>query len=264
MFTTCCGAVSDKCTARWVCWVGADRNQLRRVVQQQSSALTEGYYTYEVSDNEATITDVDTSISGVVTIPSTLGGYSVTSIGGYAFQWCKSLTSVTIPDSVTSIGDATFYSCDSLTSVTIPDSVTSIGDYAFQWCKSLTSVIIGDSVTSIGNHAFYNCTSLTSVTITDSVTTIDYGALMNCDSLTNVTISDSVTTIGKWAFGGCVNLTDVYYKGTEEQWEKIDISSVNEELFNATIHYNYSDDTTQLPDQNAKYTIHTTHFCIST
>lgn len=37
-------------------------------------------------------------INGSFTIPS-----SVTSIGDYAFSWCTSLTSVTIPDSVTSI-----------------------------------------------------------------------------------------------------------------------------------------------------------------
>lgn len=45
-----------------------------------AAALMEGYYTYTVSDGKATITDVSTSISGEVTIPSTLGGYPVTSI----------------------------------------------------------------------------------------------------------------------------------------------------------------------------------------
>ena len=50
----------------------------------------------------------------------------VTSNGDYAFQYCSSLTSVTIPNSVTSIGDYAFSGCSSLTSVTIPNSVTSI------------------------------------------------------------------------------------------------------------------------------------------
>ncbi|MBR2602983.1 MAG: leucine-rich repeat domain-containing protein, partial [Clostridia bacterium] len=75
----------------------------------------------------------------------------ITAIGGSAFSWCTSLTSVTIPDSVTAIGDGAFESCSSLTSITIPDSVTSIGDRAFDSCSSLTSVTIPDSVTSIGN-----------------------------------------------------------------------------------------------------------------
>ena len=42
---------------------------------------------------------------------------SVTSIGEYAFEYCDSLTSVTIGNGVTSIGFEAFYSCDSLTSI---------------------------------------------------------------------------------------------------------------------------------------------------
>ena len=86
-----------------------------------------------------------------------------TTIGNNAFQYCTSLTSVTIGNSVTSIGDRAFQDCTSLTSVIIPNSVTSIVSEAFSRCSGLTSVTIGNSVTSIGNKAFQNCTSLTSI-----------------------------------------------------------------------------------------------------
>ena len=133
----------------------------------------------------------------------------ITKIGNYAFSYCSSLTSITIPDSVTEIGNYAFRFCDSLTSVTIGDSVTSIGNYAFDNCSSLKSVTIPDSVTSIGNNAFYNCSSLTSVTIPDSVTTIGDGTFHSCSSLTSITIPDSVTEIGKQAFYYCSSLTSV-------------------------------------------------------
>ena len=162
----------------------------------------------------------------------------VTSVGDYAFYECRSLTSVTIPDSVTTIGDYAFYYCDSLTSVTIGDSVTEIGDRAFFYCSSLTSVTIPDSVTTIGNSAFRGCRSLTEFrgkyasedgrcliidgtlnsfaqaglteyTIPDSVTTIEDWAFRNCYRLTSVTIGDSVTTIGNCAFADCYSLTSV-------------------------------------------------------
>ena len=144
-----------------------------------------------------------------VTIPD-----SVTTIGDDAFYWCTNLISITIPNSVTTIGDCAFYCCTSLTSVTIGDSVTTIGDWAFQSCYSLTSVTIGDSVTTIGGSAFNECESLKSVTIPDSVTTIGNNAFTSCSSLTSVTIPDSVTTIENYAFYYCSSLASVYCEAT--------------------------------------------------
>ena len=168
----------------------------------------------------------------------------VTTIGSYAFEYCRSLTSVTIPDSVTEIGGYAFRGCSSLTSVTIPDSVTTLRTNPFEECSKLTefygkfasadkrclivdgvlnSFAIGcglteyaipNSVTEIGSSAFYECSSLTSVTIPNSVTEIGSNAFRNCSSLTSVTIPDSVTKIGSDAFSGCSSLKSVYLAST--------------------------------------------------
>ena len=133
----------------------------------------------------------------------------VTSIGKYAFWYCKNLTSITIPDGVTSIGRAAFDNCHSLTSITIPESVTNIENYAFEWCSSLSNVTIPNSITSIGTGVFHRCISLTSITIPDSVTSIGESAFERCIGLSSVTIPDSVTSIGKYAFYACKSLTNI-------------------------------------------------------
>lgn len=59
-------------------------------------------WTYSVSNGEAIITK-SSAMTGDLVIPSTLGGYPVSSIDSHAFYRCMGLTSVTIPSSVTSI-----------------------------------------------------------------------------------------------------------------------------------------------------------------
>ena len=186
--------------------------------------------------------------SGAIEIPDkvTYNGseYSVTSIENSAFNSCRGLTSVTIPNSVTSIEPRTFYGCSGLTSITIPNSLTSIGKDAFRGCSGLTSVYITDleswckiafndyasnplcyahhlflngaeikdlvipnSLTSIGDDAFRGCSGLTSITIPNSVTSIGDYTFCDCSGLTSITIPNSVTSIGGDAFWGCSGLT---------------------------------------------------------
>ena len=71
--------------------------------------------------------------------PESLSGkYSIRKgvkvIGNRAFNLCRSLTNINIPNSVTTIGEQAFWGCDSLTNINIPNSVTMIGDSAFSGC----------------------------------------------------------------------------------------------------------------------------------
>ena len=152
-----------------------------------ATAQQSGDFTYSSDGSTITITGY-TGPGGAVTIPATITGLPVTTIGDHAFA-SSGLTSVTIPGSVTTIGDDAF-AFSGLTSVTIPGSVTSIAGGAFFECSSLTNVTISNGLASIGNAAFHTCFYLTSVTI-----------------------PNTVTNIGSYAFYYCIRLKGVFFKG---------------------------------------------------
>lgn len=173
---------------------------------------------------------------------------NVASIGGYTFNGCTNLGSISvdtenqtyksdgncllskdgtnlilgcknsvIPDDVVTIGDSAFAGCSSLYSITLPDSVTTIGDSAFIWCSSLAEITISKNVTSIGDFAFSNCSSIERIVVDDQnqVYKSDGYCLLSKDGTKlilgckNSVIPYSVTTIGDFAFADCTGLKSI-------------------------------------------------------
>lgn len=172
--------------------------------------------------------------------------YGVKSIGANAFDYCQTLTSVTLPQSLTSIGTGAFDTCKSLTAVKLPTNIKSIEDKAFYGCSGLTEIVIPNSVTNIGKSAFYGCSALTKITIpfiggsatentffgyifgassyssnytyipsslatvvlSDKCTSLADYAFYNCFSIQNITLSKNIKSIGTKAFHQC-NITNI-------------------------------------------------------
>ena len=86
----------------------------------------------------------------VVTVPDTIGGKPVVSIGEYAFSpekprvltalkpYLKSIVKVVLPSTVTRIENNAFEESISLEKIVIPPSLTFIGELAFKNCKELS------------------------------------------------------------------------------------------------------------------------------
>ena len=140
-----------------------------------------------------------------------LGKYTVKqgtiAIAGYAFLSHTGLSSVILPNSLKTIGYAAFNFCRNLNNISIPDSVTIIEGFAFQDCK-FTSITLPNNLRYIGYETFADCKNLKSVIIPSGVTEIYGYAFCGCTNLTSVIIPNSVTKIGSDnPFKKCPNIT---------------------------------------------------------
>jgi len=108
---------------------------------------------------------------------------SVTTIQTYAFNGCRSLVRVTIPDHVTRIGDSAFRECYSLRFIQLSTNLEYIGRGAFLRCTSLEAFFLPPTVTRIGNNAFGNCPSLRFCILPDAIENLGYDMFRGCNRL---------------------------------------------------------------------------------
>ena len=147
-----------------------------------------------------------TTYSGDLTLPETVTAngqtYTLTSIGEQAFMGCRSLVSVSLPNTVQSFGEGAFAICNTLTTVNIPEGITELPVGCFGYCPKLTTFTLPSSLKTIGKMAFYGCSGMTTITLPEGLQTIGEMAFFECSKLTEITIPQSVTRIGDLAFGG--------------------------------------------------------------
>lgn len=170
------------------------------------------------------------AITGELTIPNTIDGHVVTSIGSYAFKDASGLRKITIPNTVTSIGNTAFSNCTGLTNIIIPDSVTSLGSYVFNGCTGLKSVVISKNLSKLSSYLFEGCSGITEVVLSENLTTIDFWALY-CKGLKFVKIPENVVSIDDSAFGSNKSFTiygkegsyaQTYAESNQIKFEKIE------------------------------------------
>ena len=151
----------------------------------------------------------------------------ITTIGAGAFDNCRNINNISLPNGVTTIGERAFFECIQLECITFGNKIKEFGSQAFDgcnaiysihvasigyWCdinfanptanpiynsgsflvngKKVTELAIPNWVDRISNYAFYNCSILSSVKIPASIKSIGEDAFYGCDGITKVDIED--------------------------------------------------------------------------
>lgn len=192
---------------------------------------TDGDWGYDLSGSRATIVSYS-GTGGNVTVPSTVGGYSVYQFGKgttgsntapvFNNDNISPNTTVTFQEGASIIGRTAFNQCTNISSVTFPESLTTLGSASnstgpFYGCTGLTYVYLPSHLTMIGGYAFAGCTSLTTITIPNSVTTLWAACFANSGLTGTLTIPDSVTSLrdsvpnAAGMFENCTGLTAINF-----------------------------------------------------
>ena len=203
-----------------------------------------------------------------VTIPS-----SVKYIDADAFL-CSGINNIVIPEGVLEIRQEAFLECENLKTANISSSVKLIQASVFRACPELEEINVssGNSEYSsrdghlfnkdqtefieyaqgkkdkvykipegISNFGVNGATYLEHVKIPSSCVRFYFNC---CDKLKSVELNNSITEIPAGAFMECDNLSDVYFNGSKEEWNNINIIEREGDFFypsdlrHATIHYN--------------------------
>lgn len=173
-------------------------------------------YELDSDDNVINLKCNTKTVTGTVTIPSTIDDKIVISLSGGSsyqdggvFQECIGLTEVVIPETITEIPQCAFYGCQGLETMIMPDTISAIRNGAFKGCAGLTTITLSKNILTIGENAFSNCTGLTTITLPEKLVTIGEKAFNSCTGIKSIVIPNSVTTIEDEAFLNCTALEDV-------------------------------------------------------
>lgn len=130
-------------------------------------------------------------------------------IKDYAFHYCTSLESITIPNSITQIGRAAFQYCYHLKAITIPSGVSEVAQYMCQYCYLLAIASIPHNITDINGYSFAFCANIKRIVIPSGVTYLGSSVFYSAYALESIVLPDGLTSIGSNVFSSCQSLTSL-------------------------------------------------------
>ena len=126
----------------------------------------------------------------------------VEEIGPNAFEFCKQLESIHVPNTVTRIESLAFANCHNLSVVQLHENVHMVGGAHFWCCKTLDNVVYYNAEEVIPEREFYSCPKLQTIEVRGKVRIIGEGAFSSTGVVT-FDIPKGVTAINRHAFLHC-------------------------------------------------------------
>lgn len=167
----------------------------------------------KATEQIAELTAGETEYKGEVSIPAKIqfksSTYRVTGVSQRAFEACKSLKAIILPDSVAFLGNYAFQGCDSLNTAVLGKNLTNIGQSTFESCTQLTTVCLPENLRSIEKRAFYYCTKLVNCPFPASLVSIGSASFYLNAQLKSIFLGDSIQSIGDEAFSNCYKLSSI-------------------------------------------------------
>lgn len=140
---------------------------------------------------------------------------TVTQMGAWVFQSCKSLKSVDFRCDFIAMPSATFIDCAALERVVIPKNVRLLGTSCFCRCISLKDIELPKNLDTVCGSVFFMCESLTELVFPDTLLHLQDDFMCHCSSLKKVVIPKSLKDVlYSDAFLGCDNLQYVEMPAT--------------------------------------------------
>ena len=151
-----------------------------------------------------------------IEIPGQIGNKRIVALGTKLFAKNKTIKHVKLGCGIKIIGDNAFDCCKSLESVSLPDTLECVGAYAFRATR-ITDMVFPSSVYQLGKGIFarYNaaeltestCSKIEKVVLPDGLTEIPDEMFAGCRYLKHINIPKSIKRIGNQAFYLCVGLS---------------------------------------------------------
>lgn len=164
--------------------------------------------------------------------------------------YSKTVKNIEIAEGITTVGDWSFNDFTEISEVNLPTSIVTIGKGAFK-TSSVSVINFPDGLLEIGETAFQECQNITSLYFNEGLSNIGASAFYKCKNLELVFLTNEIMRFGTSAFYECDSIYAAYYKGTEEEYNAINILLDNFWIKELTNTYFYAEEKPSFENRGA-------------